>query len=207
MYKKKSLISPIYTYCKKHNCLKCESIMKPVRASKIVNSDSEEAKYFDFGGVDYNLKGDVEFSWGELRCEYCGFHIKNENLRTFERLIKKLEKQKGQYGLKENVKYVLRSIDNTFVSEPTVCKCDNILSLDYIVIDDKYNVEIRELFLHCSECNTEEGLSDLDIFITNREKAIVLGLNKTKKMLYLLRDSLIFIILLIVMILFIRFVI
>lgn len=51
----------IYIYLTKHDCPTCGTRLGRTRVSRIVNSKSEEAKDFDFGFVDYDLRGDVKF--------------------------------------------------------------------------------------------------------------------------------------------------
>ncbi|TYQ15483.1 UNVERIFIED_CONTAM: hypothetical protein Cloal_1941 [Acetivibrio alkalicellulosi] len=90
MVGKKRLYNDIfYTYFKKHYCLKCNSKMKLIKCSKIINSKSEEAKKYDFELGNTFLIGDIEFVWDELKCFKCGFQISIKEKKKLEREHKK----------------------------------------------------------------------------------------------------------------------
>ena len=59
------------TYFKKHKCVDCKVKLKRKKVSKIINSESEEAKNYSFRLYRYTLKGDVKFSWYEFECPIC----------------------------------------------------------------------------------------------------------------------------------------
>jgi uncharacterized protein with PIN domain len=70
---KRIVDNPIWLNMKKHYCPECRGELHKVEVSKVVNSKSEEAQYFDFsapGGGWFH--GDVKFIWTELRCSRCG---------------------------------------------------------------------------------------------------------------------------------------
>lgn len=64
---------PLFMKWGKHVCPVCGETLRKVKFSRIVNSDSEEAKNYDFscaGGEGY-LVGDVEFIGTEFFCGKC----------------------------------------------------------------------------------------------------------------------------------------
>lgn len=73
--------SPFYIYLKKHYCVICGERLKLVLVSKIVNSESMEAKNYDFQLVDNFMIGDVKFTWNEFECPKCGYRISIRKLK------------------------------------------------------------------------------------------------------------------------------
>ena len=59
------------TFFKKHDCIDCKVRLIRKKVSKIVNSESEEAKNYSFRVHRNTLKGDVKFSWYEFECPNC----------------------------------------------------------------------------------------------------------------------------------------
>jgi hypothetical protein len=82
--------SPFFMFCKKHTCPKCSTILKTKKVRRVVNSKSQEARYFDFssdsGGY---LFGDVEFTWFVFHCEICNIDISLQEMRKYEKDRKK----------------------------------------------------------------------------------------------------------------------
>ncbi len=91
MNRKNIYYSPIFSYLKKHYCPKCSSILVPIKVSKIVNSRSPEAKYYDFSvGITAGaFIGDVKFTWNEFKCPQCGYQISVKDLKLYERQQRK----------------------------------------------------------------------------------------------------------------------
>ena len=68
----------------KHYCHVCNELLKISRKEKVVNSESEEAKDFDFYiGEGYTM-GNVKFSWDVYYCEKCDSEISIDNQRRYE---------------------------------------------------------------------------------------------------------------------------
>jgi hypothetical protein len=84
------LDSPFFMFCKKHLCPKCSAVLTTKKVKKVVNSKSEEAKFFNFssdsGGY---LFGDVEFTWYVFHCEKCNVDISLQEMKVHEKAIKK----------------------------------------------------------------------------------------------------------------------
>jgi len=81
--------NPFYVHFKKHYCPQCDGVMKIKYKSKIVNSNSPEAQFYDFKIPDSKLMGDVEFRTSFFHCEKCAYEI------TFDEM-KNLEKEKSK---------------------------------------------------------------------------------------------------------------
>lgn len=77
--------SPIFCM-RKHDCPICGRLLKKIKVSKVVNSNSEEAKDFDFSIGDTCLTGNVKFTWTEFHCDYCNKNWKIEILKSLEKM-------------------------------------------------------------------------------------------------------------------------
>ena len=80
--------APISMFTKKHYCPNCSSLLQVKKVTKTVNSESEEAKDYDFttdcelgSGV---LVGDVDFIGYRYHCENCGMEMTNKDMRKHE---------------------------------------------------------------------------------------------------------------------------
>ena len=64
---------PLYMKWRKHFCPLCSEELQKVKISKIVHSQSEEAKDYDCPshGGDGSMIGNVKFIWTELSCSKC----------------------------------------------------------------------------------------------------------------------------------------
>ncbi len=60
-----------YLIFKKHCCPKCGNKLLKEKISKIVNSNSPEAKEYDFEVSDIIVKGDMKFTHIELYSNQC----------------------------------------------------------------------------------------------------------------------------------------
>ena len=87
--KKLKYEAPIGMFIKRSYCPECSSVLKTKKVSRIVNSESEEAKGFDFstGAGEFTgyLTGDVEFIWHVLHCANCDAEVTNREMREIER--------------------------------------------------------------------------------------------------------------------------
>jgi len=77
--------NPFYVHFKKHYCPQCNHILMIRYDSKIVNSNSQEARFYDFRIPDSRLVGDVEFRTSFFCCNNCGFEISFWKMREFEK--------------------------------------------------------------------------------------------------------------------------
>ncbi len=75
----------IYTIFKKHYCPACGTKLGRVKTSKTVNSNSPEAKNYDFTLGDSFMAGDVEFVWKEFYCPTCKNRISIDEMRRIEK--------------------------------------------------------------------------------------------------------------------------
>ena len=62
---------PLFVYFKKHYCPNCEQILVRKKVSKIVHSDSEEAKNYDFNVCEIDVKGYMKFTHIDFFCPSC----------------------------------------------------------------------------------------------------------------------------------------
>ena len=83
--------NPFYVNCKKHYCIDCGEQMTKIKVSKIVNSNSPEAKNFDFHTVDNYMIGDVKFIWIEFQCPKCKRQFTIEEMKRIEKRMHKNE--------------------------------------------------------------------------------------------------------------------
>ena len=101
-----SLTGTLY-FKKEHKCPKCKTTMEAIAVKKVVNSNSPEAKQYDFRlrrGV--YLKGNIEFSWKELKCPACGAQFTMEQMQKIE--FESLDpEQKIKQEKKEKLKVAL----------------------------------------------------------------------------------------------------
>lgn len=77
--------SPFYVHWKKHFCPKCWEKLELRYISKIVNSNSTEAKDYDFSVGDTFLVGDVEFRTRYFYCPKCRLDISLQEMKKFEK--------------------------------------------------------------------------------------------------------------------------
>ena len=75
----------IFYLVKKHYCPKCGSRLKRALVSKVVNSESPEAKNYDFRHYDFGrMKGDVKFYWHDFQCADCGKQLTVNEMKRHE---------------------------------------------------------------------------------------------------------------------------
>ena len=80
----------IFYLMKKHYCPKCGSRLKKSLVSKVVNSESLEAKNYDFSNHDFGrMKGDVKFYWHDFLCMDCGKQITVAEMKRHEGVVTK----------------------------------------------------------------------------------------------------------------------
>ncbi|MBQ7385912.1 MAG: hypothetical protein IJW04_05325 [Ruminococcus sp.] len=74
-----------FFFFKKHYCPKCSEKLKVVKESKIVNSNSPEAKNYDFSLGDTYLSGDVKIIFKMLECPKCKTRFSAEEIKKQNR--------------------------------------------------------------------------------------------------------------------------
>ncbi len=60
-----------YTFLKKHYCPNCGNKLLRKKISAVINSESPEAKDYDFEVADITVKGDMKFTHIEFYCNQC----------------------------------------------------------------------------------------------------------------------------------------
>ena len=63
--------NPFFVYFKKHYCPCCGNRLVRQKVSKVIHSDSEEAKNYDFEVADITVKGNMKFTHIVLSCDAC----------------------------------------------------------------------------------------------------------------------------------------
>jgi len=76
--------SPFYLHWKKHFCPECGRKLDLKYISRIVNSNSPEAKDYDFSVGDTFLVGDVDFRTRYFHCTNCQFDISIREMKKYE---------------------------------------------------------------------------------------------------------------------------
>ena len=82
----------------KHYCPYCYELLQVVKKSQIVNSESEEAKDFDFSGSNSGdisggrLRGNIKFTWDVYYCAKCNIEISIKDMRYYEHEQKRIKK-------------------------------------------------------------------------------------------------------------------
>ncbi len=80
----------IYTVFKKHRCPACGEKLKLIKLQKIVNSESPEAKDYDFSlGARTSVRGDMKFYRPAFRCRACGREFEVEEIKKAEGIVEK----------------------------------------------------------------------------------------------------------------------
>ena len=72
----------------KHYCHVCHELLTIKRNKRVVNSESEEAKGFDFSSGEGRMIGNISFSWDVYHCAKCDFEISVREQRQYERGFK-----------------------------------------------------------------------------------------------------------------------
>ena len=80
--------SPIFVYFRKHYCPCCGERLLRQKVSRIVHSDSPEAKDYDFSSGDTYMIGNIKFIWTEFLCASCGKTYSLQEIRENEKKTK-----------------------------------------------------------------------------------------------------------------------
>ena len=80
--------SPFFVYCKKHYCPCCGQPLIRKKVSKIVHSDSDEAKNYDFDIADNIVKGYAQFTHIEFFCSVCKKQYTVKEIKENDAFIK-----------------------------------------------------------------------------------------------------------------------
>lgn len=139
----------IYTKFKKHNCFFCGELLDLVKVSKVVNSESPEAKDFDFSFSAGFMVGDVKFVWDEFECPKCKHHYTIRELKEFERENIIFDNQIRELVKRKEDEYIIQYSDSAGVQhtiELEQCaknyKCENHIDSENCVgvrkMDDNY---------------------------------------------------------------------
>ncbi len=80
---------PFFMKWGKHFCPNCDEKLQKLKISKIVNSQSEEAKDYDFSspGGDGYMIGNVKFIWTEFYCGKCDKNFSINSIYQAEKQV------------------------------------------------------------------------------------------------------------------------
>lgn len=88
--KKSSNNDIVFISLVKHDCPHCKNRLKTIKVTKIVNSNSPEAKEYDFnfsrGPRNLVVTGDVKFTWKEFQCKKCNKNFTVQEIRNIEEM-------------------------------------------------------------------------------------------------------------------------
>ena len=85
---KREWSKPFWVRFKKHYCPSCMNLLTTTKVSKIINSNSEEAKDYDFSSGDTYMIGNIKFIWTEFLCTACGKTYSLQEIRENEKKTK-----------------------------------------------------------------------------------------------------------------------
>lgn len=74
------------TFLKKQKCVYCKSKLKRKKASKVINSKSEEAKNYSLHIHHNTMTGDINISWYEFECPICKKRFTLEELEALKNI-------------------------------------------------------------------------------------------------------------------------
>jgi hypothetical protein len=78
---------------KKHTCFNCDGILIRRSRKRVVHSESEEAKNYDFGLGDTYLHGNIKFITYYFECPKCKTAYEIMELKQLEKASRKKSKQ------------------------------------------------------------------------------------------------------------------
>lgn len=92
---KRTFNNPFYVHFKKHYCINCGELLRAIKVSKIVNSNSTEAKKYDFSMGDTYMIGNVKFIWTEFQCHKCLRLFTIDEMKRIEKVGQMPNKSRG----------------------------------------------------------------------------------------------------------------
>ena len=86
---------PFFMKLGNHFCPVCGEKLQKIKISKIVNSQSDEAKDYDFSpsGGDGYIIGNVKFIWTEFYCGKCEKNFSVTSIYQTQKQVKKAEQE------------------------------------------------------------------------------------------------------------------
>lgn len=76
---------------KKHFCPSCKTVLRRKKREVVVNSESEEAKNYDFSCVDTYLRGNIKFVTFYFECSGCGAVYEISELKKVGRRMRRVK--------------------------------------------------------------------------------------------------------------------
>ena len=101
--KLKIIRKPIYTYLKKHKCLKCGNELEVGQTKKTVNQHTEDfSEYSHWYDGAYPI-GDIEITEDIFICKECNFCINAYVYHRIEKKVSRMEKKTNKYDNNFNI--------------------------------------------------------------------------------------------------------
>lgn len=170
-YKFKYDCGPYFLY-RNHYCLYCQSLLIRKKREKIVHSQSEEVKYYDFSAGDTYMLGNVKFITYYFECPDCKYLYEIKELKRLERFKRMVRRADGfikrydcsMYFL--NKKHYCHNCNNILIrkrrekivnSQSEEAKNYDFLAADYL----GGNVNIITYYFKCSGCKNIYEIKEL----------------------------------------------
>ena len=135
--------NPFKVKFRQHYCYECGSKLFIVKHRKIVNQNSDEAKYYDFSfGATEVMIGSCEFIHNVFYCPMCKqtiefvSQINKEDISIF---IKNIEKYFNNKGKTISIKKYFENMNNELVEKDSI---ENIKDLCLLIEDSNMNTYI-----------------------------------------------------------------
>lgn len=178
-YKNITIEKPLYTHLKSHRCLKCGSLTRVDKISKIVNTNSKEFKAYAYKFFDSYPIGEVEFVEEEFVCNNCDFHMPVNSYFRLEKMIKRMEREVGNNRESKNINYLYEDEINYAFSRKWCCMdCNTQMPLgfqiikkasdkesffkSFIINDNNGEAEHRRLHLECKNCDKRIAINEVE---------------------------------------------
>lgn len=83
----------LYFLLKKHYCFNCQGTLERKKREKVVHSESDEAKNYDFSMADTFLYGNIKFTTYYFECQKCKTIYEIKELKALEKSNKKAKRK------------------------------------------------------------------------------------------------------------------
>jgi DNA-directed RNA polymerase subunit M/transcription elongation factor TFIIS len=153
-------------------CPCCQTLLEPQQIVKVVNSESPEAKDFDFSCDDGNrFRGDVEFTFYVYYCKNCDReYTDNEMANYYKSLLAKKNVYKANiFYLRFKKHYCPKCgirLEKVYSAKLINSDSEEIekYGLKLKVKKKQGKIELRFGKFHCPQCNYEISFDDMKVF-------------------------------------------
>jgi DNA-directed RNA polymerase subunit M/transcription elongation factor TFIIS len=152
-------------------CPCCQALLEPRQIVKVVNSESPEAKDFDFSCLDGGrFRGDVEFTFWVYYCKNCDReYTEKERVNYYKSLSAKKKVYKaGIFYLRFKKHYCPQCgahLERAYSAKLIDSNSEKIKKYDltFKVKKKQGKIELRFGKFHCLRCNFEISFDDMKI--------------------------------------------